>query len=210
MAKKVTAYANVVIPVPIVRAEAIAIPPTIRVEQPLLLQAIIEPGAKTHEGVLIRAVALPWFAIVKRILDDPSFVYQFAQHPRKFEEFLAACYRQAGYQNVVLTPASGDLGIDVIVVATLPGAGTIRFVDQAKACSAGKIVSANDVRAITGVLYRERHTHKGIITTTATFAKNVGKEFQHLIRQQRLILKDHDKLLDWLREIEKQKTPSTY
>lgn len=47
----------------------------------LLLQAIIEPGDKAKEGMLVRAVALPWFDILKGIQRDPDFLYQFARHP---------------------------------------------------------------------------------------------------------------------------------
>jgi hypothetical protein len=42
----------------------------------LLLQAVIVPGAKTDEGQLIEAVALPWFEIIELLCRDPSLAYQ--------------------------------------------------------------------------------------------------------------------------------------
>ena len=164
----------------------------------LLLQAIIEPGDKTKEGMLVRAVALPWFDILKGIQRDPDFLYQFARHPRVFEEFIAGCYHRAGYEDVILTPRSRDGGIDVLATLTYPGVGIVRFIDQVKAYSAGRVVPAEEVRALAGVLQNRPDSHKGIVTTTSKFAPDVYKEFPDT---GRIFLKDHDKLVDWLKEL---------
>ncbi len=93
----------------------------------------------------------------------------------------------------------------MIVSAKLPGLGTIRFVDQVKAYSPGNVVTANDVRALAGVLARDTRITKGIVTTTSTFAPGVNKEFESLI-PTRLDLKDNAGLLEWLRELSKVET----
>jgi hypothetical protein len=56
----------------------------------LLLQAVIVPGAKTDEGQLIEAVALPWFEIIELLSRDPSLAYQIKD--RKWEEIIAGAY----------------------------------------------------------------------------------------------------------------------
>jgi restriction system protein len=170
-------------------------PPT----QRLLLQALVEVGDRNAEGVLIEAVALPWYEILSRIQREPAVLDLFAQVPRKFEEFLAACYKQAGY-DVILTPPSGDLGIDVIVCATIPGLGSIRFVDQAKAYSPTTPVPAKDVRELAGVLQIHPEITKGVITTTSTFAPGVADEFKNIV-PTRIELKDRSRLLDWLAQL---------
>src|SRR5258708_3565822 len=85
---------------------------------PVLLQAIIVVGDRTKEGQLVRAVAVPWFEIIRLMHQDPRLIYEL--DARKWEELVAGAWRQEGYE-VILTPRSGDGGRDVI--ATLPGVG---------------------------------------------------------------------------------------
>ena len=101
----------------------------------ILLQAVIVPGEATHEGVLVEAVAVPWFEIMEIIAKDPDAIYQIGS--RKWEEIIAGAYRKLGFE-VVLTPQSGDGGVDVI--ATLKGYGSIRILDQVKAYKPGHLV----------------------------------------------------------------------
>src|SRR5690606_6643105 len=72
----------------------------------VLLQAIVTPLARVHDGQIIESLSVPWLAIVKELERDPSFLHYFAQHHRAFEEFLAACYDRAGFR-VTLTPQRG-------------------------------------------------------------------------------------------------------
>jgi len=58
--------------------------------------------------------------------------------------------RQSGFDEVTLTPRSGDYGRDVIAIKK--GIGTIRVIDQVKAYKPGHLVGANDVRALLGAL----------------------------------------------------------
>jgi restriction system protein len=57
---------------------------------------------------------------------------------------------EAGFDEVTLTPRSGDLGRDVIAVKR--GLGTVRVIDQVKAYGPSHLVTADDVRALLGVL----------------------------------------------------------
>jgi restriction system protein len=137
----------------------------------LLLQAVVTLGEKTDDGRIIEAVAPAWFEIAKMIEADPSVMYQIDD--RKWEELIAGWYEQRGY-TVTLTPQSGDFGRDVI--AELPGVLSIRIIDQVKAYAANRRVSANDVRALLGVLQADHKASKGLVTTTADFAPGVYTE----------------------------------
>ena len=164
----------------------------------LLLQAaIVKYGDRSDVGHLIEAVAIPWIEILKEVERDINFLYRFAQHPREFEEFIAGAYIRSGWKDVVLTPASGDLGRDIIVTATIPGVGAIHIVDQLKAYSAGHRVTADEVRSLVGVLARDRNVSKGIVTTTSEFAPHVYEEFRDFI-PSRLDLKNGEDLRAWL------------
>ncbi len=140
---------------------------------------------------------MPWLAICRELARNASFLYQFVQHPRNFEEFIAACYSQSGFEDVILTPRSGDLGRDVIAVKR--GHLSLRFLDQCKAYSPNHVVPVNDVRAMLGVITGDQNTSKGIITTTATFAP--GIETDPILSPyipHRLELRDGGRLREWL------------
>ena len=165
----------------------------------LLLQtALVDLGPKTSEGHIIQAVTVPWRRIVEELERNPSFLFEFTQDPRKFEEFIAAAYDQAGWPKVELTPRSGDRGRDVI--ATKPGIMAIRVLDQCKAFSPGYKVTADDVSAMLGVLTTDPNTSKGVVTTTSEFAPGVHKRFENLM-PYRLELRDGAALREWLRKI---------
>lgn len=167
-------------------------------QQELLLQAIVTPGDKTVEGTLIAGVAVPWFEIVKVLRADPYFMHKLDW--RKWEEMVAGAYERAGFDEVTLTPRSGDLGRDVIAVKK--GFGSIRIVDQVKKYKPGLPVPANDVRALLGVVTADPNTSKGVITTTSRFAPEV--ETDPLLKPwmpYRLELKDGPALLKWLDEL---------
>jgi hypothetical protein len=67
----------------------------------LLLQAVIIPGDRTTEGQLVEAVALPWFEIIELISRSPESIHEIDW--RKWEEIIAAAYKQQGF-DVTLTP----------------------------------------------------------------------------------------------------------
>jgi restriction system protein len=131
----------------------------------LLMQAVILPGARTLEGTLIEAVTIPWFDIIKLLGDDPNIAYQIPAH--RWEEIIAGAYHKAGFEEVTLTPRSGDHGRDVIAVKK--GLGSVRVIDQVKAYKPGHLVTADDVRALLGVLPGDGAS-KGFLTTTSDFA----------------------------------------
>jgi restriction system protein len=169
----------------------------------LLQTTILAYGERTDEGVLVKSAAIPWFEILKQLARDPDFMFEFSENPRKFEEFIAGAYRQAGWDEVTLTPSSGDRGRDVI--ATKSGLCSIRVLDQAKAYSPGHLVTHNDVRAMLGVLSADQNASKGIVTTTSEFEPRVlsGTEFANFI-PYRLELKNGQQLLKWLSSISRQ------
>jgi restriction system protein len=175
-------------------------PPTLRdFDSPLvLIKSLLHFGDRTNEGQLVQAVAVPWFEIMEIIRRDPSAVYELS--PRKWEEIIAGAYERAGFDEVILTPSSGDKGRDV--VATKRGVGSIRIFDQVKAYSPGHVVTAEEVRAMLGVITGAQNVSKGVITTTSTFAPRVAEdEYIRPYLPYRLELKGRDQLLPWLDEL---------
>lgn len=167
-----------------------------------LLQAVvIVRGDATSEGELIRGVTVPWFEVIEALERDEQFLYKI--HWRTLEELIAGAYERAGWDEVILTPRSGDLGRDVI--ATKAGIGSIRIFDQVKAFAPNHKVTANDVRALLGVLTVQTNVSKGIITTTSGFAPGIFEEAEKFM-PYRLELKDGPALKKWLIELARQKS----
>jgi restriction system protein len=164
------------------------------------IKALLHFGGATSEGTLVRAIALPWFEIVNLLQRDPAAVYQI--DPRKWEEIIAGAYERAGFDEVILTPRSADKGRDV--VASKNGVGSIRIFDQVKAYKPGHVVTADEVRAMLGVITGAQNVSKGIITTTSSFAPRLQMD-AYIARNIpfRLELKPRDVLIPWLEELAK-------
>jgi restriction system protein len=168
-------------------------------DQEVLIQSALTGFARPdQQGQIVRSVAIPWAEIIKGLERDPAFLERI--HPRRLEELIAEAYRREGYTDVELTPYSADRGRDVIVSATLPGIGTIKIVDQVKRYKQGNKVTAEEVRALVGVLTRDQDVSKGIVTTTSDFAPGIFKEYKAFL-PSRLELKNGAALIEWLKEL---------
>jgi restriction system protein len=164
-------------------------------EPAITLKAVLAFGNKVDDGRLVEAVALPWFEIMRMIKADPDAMYTI--DPYTWEEIIAGAYTRAGFDEVVLTPRSGDNGRDVI--ATKRGVGSVRFFDQVKAYKPGHVVTAEEVRAMVGTITAAGNVSKGIVTTTSTFAPRILEvDFVRTLVPYRLELKDRKQLLEWL------------
>ena len=139
---------------------------------PILLQAYVEPIGENEDGSIIELIGPAWKAILGALEQDPDALFHLT--PRQMEELVAASYDADGFDEVILTPRSGDFGRDVIAVKH--GRFRIRIIDQVKAYSPGHQVVANDVRALSGVLHADPRATKGIVTTTSTFAPGISND----------------------------------
>lgn len=166
----------------------------------ITLDAILTMEGSTADGQLIQAVGAPWLRILDIIERDPDEVYRI--DPRQWEEIIAGAYKEAGFDEVILTPRSGDLGRDVI--ATRRGMFSVRIIDQVKAQRPGRLVTADDVRSVYGVLTADVGASKAVISTTSDFAPRLQEDrllaplFPH-----RIELRPKGVLLPWLSALRK-------
>lgn len=173
--------------------------PTGRQETPeLSIRALLTFVGKNEDGVLVQAVGIPWQDILAELAKDPEGAYRIP--PREWEEIIAGAYTKAGFDEVVLTPRSGDFGRDV--VATKHGVGSIRIFDQVKAYKPGHVVTADEVCSMLGVITGAANVSKGVMTTTSTFAARVRDDpYLKPFLPFRLELKDRDELFPWLQSL---------
>jgi restriction system protein len=142
----------------------------------LLWFPMITRGKRVSEGTLVGKPKVPWFEIKRQLATDADFLFWFAQYPRKFEEFVAGMYSLEGWNEVILTPPSGDFGRDVI--ATSYHSCNVRVLDSVKAYTRGKLVRHTDVRDMFGVVCLDPLASKGVVTTTSEFEPRIAKSPQ--------------------------------
>jgi restriction system protein len=131
---------------------------------------------------------------------SPEEIYRIP--PRELEELIAAAYVEAGFEEVILTPRSGDLGRDVI--ATKLGFGSIRIFDQAKAYKPDHLVTAEEVRAMAGIL--QGNVSKGIVSTSSDFAPRIREDrILKALMPHRLELKNGRDLTGWFQQVTEKK-----
>lgn len=140
------------------------------IEGSILLAAVVDYLGITPRGDRVRLIEPAWNAVLFEIEKDPDLIFRFAD--RKWEEIIAAAYDAEGYA-VELTKRSGDGGVDVIACSV--EGPRVKIFDQVKAFGKGHRVSANDVRALMGVVAYSDAT-KGVVTTTSEFAPRIQQD----------------------------------
>jgi restriction system protein len=165
--------------------------------------AILRIEAVVPDGDIVSLVDPMYAYLVDQIRRDPTIIHRI--DPRKWEEIVAAAYDRAGFDEVILTPRSGDHGRDVIAIKK--GFGSVKFIDQVKAYKPGHVVTAAEVRELLGTLATEPSASKAILTTTSAFAPRIeDDQWIKPFLPTRLELVDKDKLIARLVGLEQSPT----
>jgi hypothetical protein len=98
-------------------------------EVPLQVSGIVTPEQRKNVGVLVQSSSVIWVEIVRRLHKNWEHAFEIA--PREWEEIIAGAFDKAGFDEVILTPRSGDFGRDVIAVKK--GFGSIKIIGSVKA-----------------------------------------------------------------------------
>jgi len=173
--------------------------PTLSVSSIIIPErSLVIPKRRTAEGILVKSTSLVWNEIVQLLGNDWTGVYQLT--PETLEELVAGAYKNAGYDDVTLTPRSGDHGRDVIAIKH--GIGCVKIIDSVKRYAPGNLVDYNDIRALGFVVTADSNASKGIITTTSDFPPRVKEDpFVAPFLPTRLELMNGEALQKWLREL---------
>lgn len=166
------------------------------------LSSVIIPEHKAAEGTLIKSTSALWTAIVTKLSEN--WEGAFSVDATTWEEIIAGAFKKEGYDEVILTPRSGDHGRDVIAI--LKGIGSIKVIGSVKAYHPGLLVNYDQVRALLGVMAGEHNTSKGIITTTSDFPPRIMEDpFIAPFVPYRLELINGKKLQSWLKQLLQKK-----
>ena len=145
---------------------------TLALASPFSFGAILKVEGHVHDGQIVTLLDPFYEYLVDELLKDPQVMYSI--DPRRWEEIIAAAYDRAGFDEVILTPRSGDLGRDIIAIKK--GFGALKFIEQVKAYNTGHRVTADEVRALLGVLLAEQDASKAVFTTTSSFAPKIESD----------------------------------
>jgi DNA-directed RNA polymerase specialized sigma24 family protein len=145
----------------------------------------------TERAPILSAVAEINHELVQLLIERPELMYQLP--PRRFEELVAEIYLRRGFE-ALLTPASGDGGVDVYVVRN-DEFGTALTIVQCKRYSPTNKVGVATVRELYGVV-QDTEASKGALVTTSFFtagALGLANRYRY-----RLSLHDYFSLQDLL------------
>jgi hypothetical protein len=144
----------------------------------------------------LRRVEFAPLLLLDRALRDPEMMRRELS-PRQFEGLIASLIEELGFQDVVLTPRSGDGGRDVIATMTFRGL-KILCAFECKQYAANNHVGPDVARALLGtVRLSETRATQGILVTTSYFTPAARRL---IITEPSLEGRDFDGIVEWLRE----------
>jgi len=164
----------------------------------LSISSILVPEHAVGEGMLIRSTSTVWAEVVGKLGNDWTEAFRIP--PEKWEEIIAGAFKRASYDEVILTPRSGDHGRDVIAIKR--GIGSIKIIGSVKAYKPDNLVPYDAVRSLLGVLSGEQNASKGLLATTSEFPPRIDEDpFIRPFMPTRLELMNGKRLRAWLLEL---------
>jgi restriction system protein len=128
---------------------------------------------------------------------SPEQLYSLA--PRKFEELIAAIFRNNGFL-VQLTPETRDGGVDIIAVQHSALTGESVNLIECKRYAKKNRVGIGVVQRLLGCVHEKRAT-KGILVTTSFFTKDAQRVAES--SSHNLALNDYNGIVSWLSALPK-------
>lgn len=133
--------------------------------------------------------------LLDRALRNPDIMRLL--QARQFEGFIAALIDQLGFEDVILTPRSGDEGRDVLATKRIHGI-PIMFAFECKRYAPQNPIGPDIARALLGTIAHGRtRASKGVLVTTSYFTPS-ARNF--ILTEPDLDGKDFDGIVEWLKE----------
>ena len=148
-------------------------------------------------GVLenLRRVDFEPITLLDRALRDPEAIRSFSS--REFEDFIAQLTDGLGFEDVVITPRSGDKGRDVTATKRIYGI-PILFAFECKRFEPNRPVGVQFARALLGTIsHDEARANKGVLVTTSHFTRGAR---QFILTEPSLDSRDFEGVVGWLQD----------
>jgi len=115
--------------------------------------------------------------LIQRIWRKPELMREI--DPRSFEQFIAYLIDLIGFEDVLVTPRSGDGGQDIFARIEVGGLSTT-FAFECKRYSESRKIGVETMRTLLGSVVVGNKANKGVLVTTSSFTKGA----EDLIVQQ--------------------------
>jgi hypothetical protein len=143
----------------------------------------------------LRRVEFAPLVLLDRALRDPEIMRRL--NAREFEGFVAALVEELGFEDVVLTPRSGDAGRDVLATKRIHGIA-VMCAFECKKYAPNRPVGPDVARALLGTItHSGTRVAKGVLVTTSYFTPS-ARTF--ILTEPTLDGKDFDGIVAWLQE----------
>ena len=143
----------------------------------------------------LRRVDFVPIALLDRALRNPEAMRSFS--PRDFEDFIAELTEGLGFEDVMVTPRSGDKGRDVLATKRVHGI-PILFAFECKRFAPSCPVGIEYARALLGVIdHCETRANKGVLVTTSRFTKGATR---FILTEPSLDSRDFEGVVGWLHD----------
>ncbi|RUX03505.1 restriction endonuclease [Mesorhizobium sp. M2A.F.Ca.ET.037.01.1.1] len=164
----------------------------------IIFACLIIPDTSAAEDTLVRSTAAVWEVVVDSLTRKWD---AHALSSRQWEELVAGAFKRDGFDEVILTPASHDYGLDVI--ATKHTLGTVKIIGSVKAYKEGLLVDYDAIARLALAILSENDVSKGYVLTTSDFPPLVAQDryIGPLLSQKRLELINGDQLRTWLQKV---------
>ena len=165
-------------------------------------QQLIELASPSSLDNLRRVDFAP-ITLLNRALKDPQAMHSFSS--RQFEDFVAQLADGLGFEDVAVTPRSGDEGRDVLAAKRVHGI-PILFAFECKRFAPTRAVGVSFARALLGVVtHGDTRANVGVLVTTSRFTRGARR---FILTEPSLDSRDFEGVVDWLREYaDSQKKP---
>lgn len=141
----------------------------------------------------LRRVGFAPIVLLDKVMRNPRLMYQLGA--REFEGFVATLIEQLGFENVILTPSSGDEGRDVLATKRVHGLAIV-FAFECKRYSPDRPIGPDIARALLGTItHPSTRASMGVLVTTSRFTPSARK---FIITEPHLDGRDFDGLVEWL------------
>ncbi len=133
---------------------------------------------------------------IQKIINKPEYMRQIDS--RDFELFVAHLIEELGFDNVVVTPRSGDGGRDILATKNVHGVPLL-FAFECKQYKSENKIQLDTLRSLLGsVSHGKTKSNIGVLVTTSYFTQG-GKDF--ILSEASIDGKDFDDIVNWINEI---------
>jgi cold shock CspA family protein len=163
----------------------------------------VSPQHRPTDSLEIESIQALTDEVIRFLSKKPTDIYQL--HAKVFEELVAEIFKSEGFTTELMGSWNqADGGVDIIAVRRDIGGFPVRYAIQCKRYADHRLITADPIRGLAGVLDRF-HAHAGVIATTSHFTKPAQEEVE--AHFWKINLRDYESIVASLQRLELLRSP---